>query len=234
MQADLHVIVLHKQSYKEHDALVTAFSLEEGKVTLYAKGIHKTQSKLRGFLQLGAILSIEKMSSKGNIPYIQGAKSVFLPEGLSYEDLLIFEEAFILIKQICKQHQKIESVFHLLGAFVSEFQHQKDKDLFFLLFQIQLLTVTGFLGDLRLCTFCRQKFLEQNHYLSVNRGCICSDCAPSFFDGLSEVHFNTLKTLVFFQQGHMNECKRVALNVAQRSEFLKVGNALMQLYFPKN
>ncbi len=64
MYYKLNAIILKRQNFKEDDLLITAYSLESGKVILQAKGGKKIKSKLAGHLEPISLSKLEVTGAK--------------------------------------------------------------------------------------------------------------------------------------------------------------------------
>lgn len=210
-------LVLRSRKYSEADCLLTLFTQKKGKVKAIAKGVRKTNSRLRG----GVLL-------------------------FTYNEMLLYEgrnldivtqsqclEAFTTVQEDMEAMTAASYWCELLDSFLPE--GQKDTRLFSLVLagfhvlalehhelivralEIKLLSYLGYMPDLDCCVSCgRSLQSEQKIVFSARQGGIlCSACKGE--DAL----FFTPETLKAWQQ-----LQRMELSKLNR---LKVSNRGLQL-----
>ena len=110
-------IVLRSRDYKEADQLVTIYTRELGKVTVQARGVKKTASKLRSGLLLFSQTQLELVMGK-SFPVVTGAA---------------IAEAFALLRSDFSRMSYASYAAELLDQVIVE--AQPDAELFLLILQ---------------------------------------------------------------------------------------------------
>ncbi len=205
-------IILSQIKYKEFDKIFTILTEELGKITCIAKGIVKTKSKMRAFFQTGAILEVELIRKNDNIPLIKGVKSIFIPQIKNYDHLVYFERALELTNKLCQHEHVMKASVELLHNFIVLFESSKNKRVFFISYELQLLTRLGFLGDFKLCTKCNTKLSEKAHFFDGVHGFICDKCKKE--DLATLVSFNEIKVISFLQNTPMQNINALSLDLS--------------------
>lgn len=209
-------VVLSKMSLKETDILFTFLSLEQGKITLIARGAKKAKTKQGAFLQMGSILQVDTVASTSDIATLRSVKSVFIPENLSYIDLLLFEESLVLTKNVCKQNHILITAVQELMQFIPVFCHKSQKFLISFAYKIKLLSHLGFLGSLRQCSKCYAQFKENEHQFRPSFGLICSKCSSPLDETLS---FEELKVFICLQEQKYEIIEKLSLSQKLKDSF---------------
>ena len=208
-----HGVLLSRVWVKDSDAIVTFFSQEQGKISLYCRGVKKAGSKMGPFLQPGAILIGETVKTKTSLPLLKSVQGVFQPEIHDYEALTLFQQSLELTKQLCQEDQVIEPVFTLLSKFLPAFCHYKKHQQLLLAFTLKLFSSIGFLGSLKECSTCHTKLEETKHHFSADHGIICSSCGNLE----QSIDFDSIKILAFLQSASFEDIEKLRLSESQIS-----------------
>lgn len=75
MYYNLQAFILKRQDYREHDLLITAYSIEKGKVHLHARGAKKIKSKLAGHLEPVSLSNLNVITGR-HFGQLIGAEAV--------------------------------------------------------------------------------------------------------------------------------------------------------------
>lgn len=168
-------IVLRSRDYKEADQLVTIYTRELGKVTVQARGVKKTASKLRSGLLLFSQTQLELVMGK-SFPVVTGAA---------------IAEAFALLRSDFSRMSYASYAAELLDQVIVE--AQPDAELFLLILQtlylleqidpwlavrqleVRLLEQQGYGLQLEHCLSCGKPLRGERYHGAVG-GVFCTAC----------------------------------------------------------
>lgn len=189
-------IVLRSRDYKEADQLFTIYTRELGKVTVLARGVKKTASKLRSGLLLFSQTQLELVMGK-SLPVVTGAATA---------------EAFALLRSDFSRMSYASYAAELLDQVIVE--AQPDAELFLLILQtlyllerinpwlavrqleVRLLEQQGYGLQLEHCLSCGKPLRGERYHGAVG-GVFCAACGHDSPGGavLTQEALTTLKAL---------------------------------------
>ncbi len=114
-QVRTKAIVLRRTNYGEADRILQLLTLDEGAVTVIAKGARREKSKLAGGIELFAVCDVSFIAGKGDMGTLTGSRLViFYGHIIEQYDRLQF--GYEAIKQIATASQQVtdKAFFHLL------------------------------------------------------------------------------------------------------------------------
>lgn len=177
-------IVLKSINLGEADKILTIFTECLGKVRVIAKGIRRVKSHMAGALEPFILSDLQLYEGK-TFYTVTGAviKKIFLK---SHNDLNKIAKLFYLgelIDRFEEENQKSLPIFDLLVQTL-EVVEQNDDEFALRIFEVNLLKIGGFWGDLSVCIHCKKKLvLEQNFWDGEEGGIICFECQQQFHHG---------------------------------------------------
>lgn len=142
-------IILKKQAYVEADEIVTCFTLQKGKVRLFAKSVKLPKSKLQHALQIPFLVELKVMEGKAGSFKVIGAeiKNTFsnLRNSINLSNFVFFAMEAVL--KFTPDEQKNEDLFFALEHYLNAINKNVDeldcyKEL--LKFKIKFLAALGF------------------------------------------------------------------------------------------
>lgn len=221
---ELSGILLSRVYYKDSDAIYDFLTDSEGRISVYARGVRKKDSKMANFLNLGSVLSLDVKSGK-NLAILSSVKSIFLPEGFTYKQLIKLQEILNSSKAICKQgisskkiYDDLKDVILFFKEFRGDYQH--------LAFLIKSLSHLGFLSDLRYCSKTQKALVDGQSAFFSNESGICQERQPYSF----ELNFETLKTLNFLQKAKVKDITKLENSEKYQGELELVLKSLLEEY----
>lgn len=109
-------IILNRRPYREHDALVTVYTLSSGKLTLAARGVKKLKSKLAGHIEPLALADILIIRGRG-LDYLGSAVARTVYRGIRNDlnKLYYAGRVINLFNRLVKEEQPDERLFFLLA-----------------------------------------------------------------------------------------------------------------------
>ena len=175
-------IILRSRDYKEADQLLTVYTRELGKITVQARGVKKTASKLRSGILLFSHTSLVLTAGKV-FPIVTGAST---------------ETAFPLLRSDFARMSYASYAAELLDQVIAE--SQPDDDLFVLILQtmyllehinpwlavrhleIRLLELQGYGLQLNHCMQCGSPLSAEKVH-GVQGGILCPQCSRNMPGG---------------------------------------------------
>lgn len=144
-------IVLSQKNFRNHDALISFYSLDFGKVNLIARGLKKSSSKLAGHLE--PLNLVDLMIIKGRErDYVGSAisENSFLDIKGSYEKVILAGSGLKFLSDLTFEKQPDYNIFLLLNDFLY-FLNKADNnfipdkiDIFLYFFKLKLLEFLGY------------------------------------------------------------------------------------------
>ncbi|MDO8513122.1 MAG: DNA repair protein RecO [bacterium] len=171
-------IVIRRRNINEADRMLTILTEEQGKVTVVAKGVRKTLSRLGGHLELFNLVNF--VLAKGRSMDIVTGAVVERQRGEIAIDLdkvaraSRFAELIDILVHDKEEHRKL---FWLFEDCLNYLDRSKGANLVDLYFFINTLSYLGYLPELYECVKCRERLKEGNIGWSHGQGgVLCGDC----------------------------------------------------------
>ncbi|KUO51441.1 MAG: hypothetical protein APF76_13820 [Desulfitibacter sp. BRH_c19] len=169
-------IIIKEYDFAEADKIFVIFTSSKGKISCLAKGVRKSKSKMRGFLQLFTYSNLHLHKGKSMYTIIGGEIINSFPKIKS--DLLLFGYANYItevLESILPSEEKNEAIFvntvslcHLMGSIpISQLTSH---------YLLRLLKSAGFLPELLQCVVCGKTIEENALFNSIEGGCLCRQC----------------------------------------------------------
>ncbi len=178
----LKAIILDKKSFREHDAKVTVFSLEKGKLELVVRGVKKLKSKLAGHTEpftLSNIMAIrgKQFNYAGSAfgeNYFQGVKE-------DLNKLYAAGQAVMIFKKIVKEGEEDEKLFCLLRDFLNFLEKSQlwvmGYQLSVNFFILKLMVKLGYKPEMYNCLACKSKTEPNGNSFNISKGgLVCLKC----------------------------------------------------------
>lgn len=202
-------VVLRSRLFGEYDALLTLFTKHSGKVTVLAKGLRRSTSRMSGILQPFSVVSFER-----SVPKNEQSLAKLIRADLSSPPPDFFEDSFVcleLAEKISREGQEVSKFFDLLSDFSSASDFSRILPVFFL----KTLTIFGYLSLYEKCEKCAEKF-SSAAYWQFSGEMICENCES----GGLVIDFSEIKMLRFWQIARLNDCLKVDISDESRRKIL--------------
>lgn len=171
----VHAIILRSRDYKEADQLLTIYTREQGKMTVQARGVKKTNSKLRGGLLLFSQAELVLTAGKA-FPIVTGASSQTSFASLRSEFVRMSYAGYaaeLLDQVIVEGHADEELYLFMLQTLqLLEFI---DPWVAVRYLELKLLERQGYPLELAYCQHCGAR-LSGDRYAGVYGGLLCRRC----------------------------------------------------------
>ncbi len=150
-QTITRAVVLTRTNYQEADRILTLLTPEHGKVSVLAKGVRKSKSKMAGGIELFSVSEIGYIQGKGTLCTLTTSRLIKYYENIA-QDIDRTMLGYELIKLLHKvtEDQPEQEYFELLIEAYEALNNSKiDKNLVKLWFYSQLLRIAGHTPSLR-------------------------------------------------------------------------------------
>ncbi|MCL1905565.1 MAG: DNA repair protein RecO [Clostridiales bacterium] len=177
---DLQAIVLRNRLYKEHDKLVSLFSLERGRLTALARGASRPTGGLRGLTQPFTQVNLCLARGRGSLDVItQGeVERPFISLRQDLDKIAYASYMAELITLAMPEDKPSRGVFSLLLSAFFLLDMDVAPSLASCFFELRLLDALGFAPHLDGCMGCGRGILGGSFALSPAKGgLLCLSCA---------------------------------------------------------
>lgn len=213
MEYEYTGIILGKRNIGESDRLYNVYTLEQGKITVMARGVRKQRSKLAGNLENFYLVDMAVMRNRGrgNI-----ASSIVENNFLALRgNLDVLEKVFESIKifgHLLKDEEKDHEIFNLLLEYLEAMDNlAKNKDTKGLSeksiliqqgFIFKFLELLGYKIETNKCIRSGEKLSKERNFFNYSQGgMVCAEYSHKM-ENIMPVNNNSIKIIrIFFSNG---------------------------------
>lgn len=169
-------VIISRRNYREADRILTIYSEKLGKISVLAKGVRKSNSKLGGFLELFNITRLE----------LEEGKNWYILTGVQVENsfnnirlnLPKISAGYYLAELISRLTGEDDANRHLFKVIENGFEtlNRSTKDIIVCAFAWELINKSGFHPELYLCVICKKKLDSGELVFSAAKGGLLDDC----------------------------------------------------------
>lgn len=156
--------VLHSYPYKETSLILDVFSRDYGRIALVAKGAKRPHSQLRNVLQSFQPLNLG-WSGKSEIRTLISAEWVGGMLPLEKSGLLCGFYLNELLLKFLVRDAPHSALFRHYVSTLSQLAHNEPAQIVLRKFELLLLTESGLIGDLSICTSSKNRLLADLYYV---------------------------------------------------------------------
>ncbi|MGD9054578.1 MAG: DNA repair protein RecO [Desulfobacterales bacterium] len=228
-------ILLRRLDYGDYDLILTFLSLQRGKISLIAKSAKKSTKRFAGTLELFSL--IEVVGSTGKRRGLPVLKEATLKSPYSAIRNDIKKTAYAsywceLIYNWLEENQEQSQIYYLLKYVLGELDSGALTSAeLSILFQMQLLYLSGHRPNLSECANCRKNLetIDAQHVVfDVTRGAILCQGCISGSGGRLRLSKGTIKHLIWFESGDLKKASRVRFG----TQALKESLTLLEAFVP--
>lgn len=221
-------VLLRRIDYGDFDLILTLLSLQRGKISLIAKSAKKSTKRFAGVLELFSLMEVVASAGKGRgLPVLQEA-TLISPFSAIRNDINKTAYASYwceLINNWVEENQKQVRLFYLLKHALNQLDRGESAAAqISLLFQMQLLHLTGHSPNLKQCGRCRKdlEIIQPNQVVfDIAKGAIlCDGCSPGA-GGRIRLSKGTLKQLIWLETGNLQKASRIRFGTQALQEALE-------------
>lgn len=186
----MQAIILKRSNFREYDQLISAYTLEKGKLEALARGVKKSTSKNTAHVEPFSMVHIEVVPGK-RIDYLIKVVPIqyFRSIRSDVQKSLYAQKAISFLDIFVRPGVEDRQIFALIQSFLIFLNTNTDASPVLLDgFVMQLFAHLGFAPELQKCVICSRNFhdvmkqtLEHTHKKAglyfAGGGLVCSDCA---------------------------------------------------------
>ncbi|MCK4800306.1 DNA repair protein RecO [Candidatus Parcubacteria bacterium] len=247
-------IIIKRNNFLEASLILDIYTKNYGKVEAVARSARKAKGKLKGHLEL--FLDTDLILAYGkSIDTIINSFTIKSFSNLRNNLELSFSVYYLLelIDKMTVEEYRDERIFYLLKKsllFLDGLASDQvnDGNCLILLFQINLLDLTGFSPELNKCVFCRKPIKSRNNYFSFSMGGVvgneCSSQKEIKKDDLDiSISDDAIKLLRLFQfkggdvkeyNSHLSKCFEIIKRLKVDKKLILNSVFLMNRFIESN
>lgn len=212
-------IILKGFNYGDYDQILTVLTRDLGKIKVFARGVRRSKSKLRGGSQVFSFVNLELYKGKNFYRMIQTANvKSFIEIREDYDKLLAATEWAEILDRMILEGQEDQELFSLaLSGFTYLAYKETEKTL--RAFQAKLLHNLGLLARETKCSSCQA---EDELFFTERGDCFCLACAK--IKSKNHLDKGSLKILCFFIEESPENIDKLKVsqdNLKQIGNFIK-------------
>ena len=209
----IKALVLRHQNLGDSDRLITVLSTEYGKLRLSVRGARKTKSRLGGHVEpliYGDFLVV-RGKTLDTVTQAQAIETFPMVRS----NLIKMSEGIYLAELVDNFLQVGEPQSNILAFLLNILDKSNDiedkGDLLLRIFEIKLLSFTGFQPGLDNCTDCGIQLGDRKEYFFVARsgGVVCQNCVDSHSAWVRTVNADVIESIRLIQQNGINTIGKV-------------------------
>lgn len=200
-------IILKGMNYADYDQILTVLTKEYGKIKVFARGVRRSKSKIRGGSQVFSFVQLELYRGKSfyRMTQTNSVKS-FLEIRESYDKMMAASEWAEVLDKLISEEENDEELFKLaLSGFT--YIAYKDTEKILRVFEAKLLSQLGLLARETHCSICGN---DELIYFNDIGECFCDDCVKVRTDKFLDK--GALKILSFFIRENPEDIDRLKVS----------------------
>lgn len=231
-------IVLKSFDFRETSKIATFFTLHHGKVKGVLKGIRKDPKKFGSHVDRfteNDIVYYQYRNSDLHLVSQCDIKQFFYPVRQDYRRNLAANYALELIDSIMAIEQANEPVYRLLLDFLEELQIAKDIGKLVRVFQVKVLTLSGFRPHIDACVKCGAKVTGQAREARFSMrlgGLVCPLC-PTAETTFMLVSRGAISSMLHIEKMPWRTALRLGLTSSVRKELKYILNTFLVYHLEK-
>ena len=217
-------IIIKRRNFGEADRILTIYTENIGKVSVMAKGVRKTLSKLSGHIEIFYLSNLMLAEGK-NFYTLTGAELIEDFNNLR-NNLKHAENAFLVaeaVDKLIEEENPSEDIFHLIIEAIKNIDcYKNDNNLTINYFLLRLLVYIGHKPELSNCVKCGNKLMEGNNFFSSYLGgVVCPNCRQH--DANSKpISLNVIKTMRIIIDSDFSYCNKIKIYKPDNLELEKL------------
>ncbi len=177
-------IVLREIEYQDNDKLLTVLTRDRGKITVRARGVKSSRSRLKAACQLLTFSEFTLFEKQGKITVTEAAPKEMFSELRNDLELLSLASYFAQVTDVVAQEEDPmpELLSLLLNVLYALGRLKKPQAMVKAVFELRIACIAGFLPDLRGCTVCGEEMPDR---FNITQGVLqCAACRNENTDGI--------------------------------------------------
>ncbi|MDD3072652.1 MAG: DNA repair protein RecO [Candidatus Pacebacteria bacterium] len=215
--------VLNRKNKGEANRVITFYTEDFGKISVFAKGIRKINSKLKENVENLGLLHIEFIETSKRRTLVDTA--VLLSFSKSKKEIERFRSSEKIredTNNLIKEEEKDKGVWNLLEETLIENENAKNYILLPYYFFFNLASLLGYKPELEKCCLCQRKINQEESFFLPGKGLVDKKCSKNSIVILPQ----TVKLLRFFLEKKAKEIAMIKteniaisplLNISEKS-----------------
>lgn len=227
--------VLKTYNFRETSKIAVFYSREHGKIQGLLKGIRKEPKKFAANLEpasLNDLIFYRSRSSALHLVSQCDLKEDFINLRSDLKKSISASYALDLINTIMPSEDKNEGVFNLLYLFLKTLAVSKEPEKLNFIFQIKLLSLSGFKPHLDSCVVCGSALNQKANFSHYLGGLICKDCAFKDKSALPILK-GTVASILHIEKSTWQESLRLGISQAIAKELNSILNSFLVFHLEK-
>jgi DNA repair protein RecO (recombination protein O) len=232
-------IMLRAIDHGDYDKIVTCFTLEQGKISVIAKGAKKSMKRFAGVLEIFSLLNIVWSYGRGRgLPILTEAAVVRPFEQIRTSIIRTAYASYWceLVSLWMEEGQKQPGVYHLLEYLLDRLNSGGlSEPILHVTFQLHFMATSGFSPGLVRCTICGtsvEDFQRAAVTFDVRRGgVVCEKCSQG--RGPLVLSKGTAKLLSWMLKAPLQKIERLRFSEQALQESLRMLGAFVPYHLGK-
>lgn len=219
-------IVLKSIDFRETSKIVIFFTRDYGKVTGVLKGIRKDHRKFGSNVDRFSVNDIVYYSSRSSDIHLVSQcdlKNYFFPIRRDLKKSLAASYILELVSLIMPAEDRNQKVYALMLDFLNTLEKEADTNRLVHMFQIKILSLSGFRPHLDSCVKCKKVIAARAKFSLKDGGLICAAC-PSTDEDVHMITPGTVATILHVERSAWPHCLRLKFPEAVRRELKYILN----------
>ncbi|MEC7837831.1 MAG: DNA repair protein RecO [Chloroflexota bacterium] len=201
-------IALKVYDFGDADRIFVFLTPNHGLIKVVAKGIRKPKSKMGGHIdvlsKVNSYISIgENLSNLSQVEMIENYSSIKI-------DLSLISIGFYLLElaeRFSVENDPNNDIYYHLAFTLDQVRNMVNKDLLMRWFELNLLSIAGFLPDLYNCQISGNTLIEGDHLFSSANGGLVEKNFSTGTDNYIHVDKNSIKAMRFLIDNEWSKVK---------------------------
>lgn len=219
-------IVLRSIDFRETSRIVTFFTQDNGKMTGVLKGIRKDHRKFGSNVDKFSVNYIVYYPSRNSEIHLVGQcdlKQYFFPVREDLRKSLAASYILELVNLIMPVEDKNAKVYELMLDFLNTLEKDFDINQLVHMFQIKILSYSGFRPHLDSCVKCKKTIDRRAWFGLKEGGLICGNC-PAPVESVHSVSPGSVATILHVERSEWAACLRLRFPPEVRKDLKYVLN----------
>lgn len=229
-------IVLKTFDFRETSKIAIFFSNEFGKLKGLLKGIRKEPNKFASHLNLGSLneaVFYQKRNSDLHLISHCDLKNDFPGLRRDLRRALAVNYILELVDALMPAEDKNEAVFKLLLSCLKSLESSVDTAKIIQMFQIKMLSLSGFKPHFDSCLICDKKILTSAYFSHRLGGLLCLHCRARDQDSASVLK-GTIASIRHIEEQEWVRALRLGLNSSVKLELKELLNDFLVFHLEKH
>ncbi|MDP8265595.1 MAG: DNA repair protein RecO [Candidatus Aceula meridiana] len=229
-------IVLKTFNFRETSCIVTFFTKEHGKIKGVLKGIRKDPKKFGSHVDKFSVNQLVYYTHRNNDLHLVShcdLTSFFFLIRKNLRRTLAASYALELVDSIMPTEEKNIKVYQLLINFLTELEEIKDINRLVHIFQIKILSHSGFKPFLDSCVVCQKHIVPSMKFSMKLGGLLCPDCFANDRDARI-ISRGAIASLTHIESNDWKKALRLKLTQPVQKELKVVLNNFLVFHLEKH